>query len=68
MTKVVLQPCGEGSPAQHYRDTVEMPVPLTKMAPFLSTEDIADFQKDFPSGRAAAWGVTPGGNSVSEKK
>jgi hypothetical protein len=38
------------------------------MAPFLSTEDIADFQKDFPSGRAAAWGVTPGGNSVSEKK
>jgi hypothetical protein len=31
MTKVVLQPCGEGLPAEHYADTVEMFVPLARM-------------------------------------
>jgi HNH endonuclease len=67
-TKVVLQPCGEGSPAKHYADTVEMFVPLARMEPFLTRQEMAELHTKFPSGRAAAWGVTTGEKSVNEKK
>jgi hypothetical protein len=68
MAKVVLQPCGEGLPAAHYADTVEMLVPLARMEQFLSGNEIAEFRRKFPAGNAAAWGVTPGENSVNERK
>ncbi len=68
MTKVVLQPCGKGLPAKHYAETVEKPVSLSKMAPFLSTDDLEDLRKTFPAGSAATWGVTPGKKSVSKNK
>jgi hypothetical protein len=68
MAKVVLQPCGTGLPAKHYRDTVGMFVSEKRMEPFLSKNEIAEFRKSFPGGSAAAWGVTPGEQSVSAKK
>lgn len=68
MTQVVLQPCGEGAPAQHYADTIETTVQLAKMTPFLSQSDVDDLQAKFPGGGAAVWGVTPGKKSVNKTK
>jgi hypothetical protein len=68
MTKVILQPCGGGLPAKHYADTVEMVVPLARMERFLSRNEMAELRRKFPGGGVAAWGVTPGKQSVNEKK
>lgn len=68
MTKVVLQPCGNGLPAKHYTDTVENAVPLSHIASFLLPDDLDDLKRKFPEGNAAAWGVTPGEESSNRKK
>jgi len=68
MTKVVLQPCGNGLPAKHYADTVEMLVPLARMAPFIAKDELTDLQRMFRRGSAAVWGVTPGEKSANKNK
>src|SRR5712664_1331876 len=68
MTKVVLQPCGNGLPTKHYADTVERPVPLARMAPFIAKDELTDLRRMFRRGSAAVWGVTPGEQSASKRK
>jgi hypothetical protein len=68
MTQVVLQPCGDGLPAQHYVDTVEQLVPFEKLQQFLAKETLSDLEKLFPNKRVAAWGVTPGKRGSGENK
>jgi len=68
MTQVVLQPCGEGLPAQHYIDTVERLVSLDQIARFVSEIDIRNLRSIFREKRVAAWGVTPGKKSVGANK
>jgi hypothetical protein len=67
MAQIVLQPCGTGLPAKHYEDTVQNPVPISKMIPFLASQEIAELRQKFPHS-AAVWGVTRGETSLGELK
>jgi len=68
MTQVVLQPCGEGLPAQHYLDTVEQLVSLDQIAEFVGETDLRNLRSIFREEGAAAWGVTPGKRSAGASK
>lgn len=57
--QLVLQPCADSNAVEHYVDTVENPVAISRILPFLSAEDREAIQRTFSSA-VAVWGVTPG--------
>lgn len=68
MTQIILQPCGDGLPTQHYVDTVEKEVPLDRIGKYVAESSLADLKILFPRGQAAAWGVTAGKQSGGANK
>jgi hypothetical protein len=66
MTRIILQPSGNQGARIHFRDTVENPVSLNKIQPFVDTETYKDLQNIYPSGHCYAWGVTPGGSNATK--
>jgi len=40
MTRVVVQPAGQAEATIHYADTILTPVPVARLAPFLSPDDL----------------------------
>jgi len=57
--QLVLQPCGDSDAVEHYVDTIENPVSLSRILPFLSASDQEAVRRTF-SDAVAVWGVTPG--------
>ncbi|MDP9160705.1 MAG: hypothetical protein M3O09_10835, partial [Acidobacteriota bacterium] len=68
MTQIILQPCGDGLPTQHYVDTVEKEVSLDRIGKYVAVSSLTDLQTLFPKGQAATWGVTPGKQSAGANK
>ena len=68
MTSLILQPSGNQFGREHYVDTIENPVPLTRCESLLSKSAFQELQNAHPSGSAALWGVTPGSNNVNRNK
>ncbi len=60
MSLVALQPCGEGSASKHWTDTIENPVALDRIIPFVSDSEMDEIFNLYPDGTAPIWGVTPG--------
>lgn len=68
MSRVVLQPAGSGAASVHYVDTIEHPVPLSKVIRHLP-KDQAPFVSELYFGRAVpVWGVTAGKGRVNIRK
>lgn len=67
MTQLVLQPCADDDAVEHYVDTIQNPVPVSRIARFLPQEDLSRVTATF--GEAVAiWGVTPGKRDVNANK
>jgi len=65
--QLVLQPCGDSDAVEHYVDTIQNPIPLARILPFLLPAERDRVSAAF--GRAVAvWGVTPGKNQINAKK
>ena len=59
MNKVILQPTGNSDAREHYYDTIDNRVPLSRIKLFMGRE--FDILEDlYPSGDCMVWGVTPG--------
>ena len=65
--QLILQPCGNAGAREHFVDTIQSPVALTRILPFLQPEERARVQATF-SETVAVWGVTPGKNGLNAKK
>lgn len=62
MPLVILQPSANKGAREHYRDTIQSPVPYGAYEQ-LSGAQSAALKGAFPSGTAPMWGVTPGGRN-----
>lgn len=56
----MLQPAGQAEGTIHYTDTVENPVNLSRLAEFLSPDEVSDLKSMYPDGVVPTWGVTRG--------
>jgi hypothetical protein len=65
--QLVLQPCGDSDAREHYVDTIQNPVPISRILPHLKLEERAAVQAAFPEA-VAVWGVTAGKNAVNASK
>lgn len=65
--QLVLQPCGDSDAVEHYVGTIQNPVPLTRILPFLLPTERDRVSTAFGEA-VAVWGVTPGKNQVNAKK
>jgi len=68
MTSIILQPYGDKIAREHYADSVEVLVALTRCESRVSKSVFQQLQNAHPSGSAALWGVTPGTNNVNRNK
>jgi hypothetical protein len=56
--QLVLQPCGDSDARQHFVDTIERPVSISRISPFLSDSERRLVESTFGAA-VAVWGVTP---------
>ncbi|MBC1262487.1 HNH endonuclease [Synechococcus sp. BSF8S] len=66
MNKVILQPSGNKDAREHFLDTIETNVNLTRIGPHISVNDFQVLQDIYPSGSCKVWGVTPGGSNQTK--
>jgi hypothetical protein len=67
---LVIQPCGHSAARQHFVDTIENPVHLTKILPYLAAEERNVVERTFATS-VAVWGLTPatdGSNAAAWEK
>lgn len=65
--QLILQPCGDGDAREHFVDTIQNPVSIDRLAPFLSEEERSLIVSRFGDS-VAVWGVTPGEGEGNAKK
>ncbi|MBT2119563.1 hypothetical protein KK141_19390 [Dyella sp. LX-66] len=65
--QLVLQPCGDSDAVEHYVDTIQNPVSLTRILPLLPPAERERVSLAFGES-VAVWGVTPGKNQVNARK
>ncbi len=58
--KVLIQPAAGDAARDHYRETIEEPVPVARLRPYLSEEVLQELTDHHPSGEVYIWGLTPG--------
>lgn len=68
MTRVVVQPAGQAEATIHYADTILTPVPVARLAAFLSPDDLDGLGHLHSSDGIPTWGVTPGKSGVNRRK
>ena len=68
MTQVILQPAGQADATIHYADTIDNPVPLARINPFIPDSVRSALAEMYPDKLVPTWGVTPGKNGVNKKK
>lgn len=68
MSKVLLQPAGSLEADEHYRDTVDNPVDLSKISKFLQTEIVNELKGLYSGSAMPVWGVTSGKDEGNKSK
>jgi hypothetical protein len=68
MSKVILQPAGDGAAKAHYVDTIQNFVPLADIQTFVSADVFGRLKSLFLDGKVAVWGVTPGEKEINRHK
>jgi len=66
--QILFQPAGNPGSRDHYRDTIEQPVPFDRLAEFLEPAVISSLQSMTEADAVATWGVTPGRTGANERK
>jgi hypothetical protein len=56
MVQVIVQPAAGSVAQSHYSDTIEAPVPLTRIFPFLADDQAEMLTVLYPDGHAPVWG------------
>ena len=61
---LVIQPCASSAAREHFINTVQRPVPIARILPYLSAKDRALVTATFSS-PVAVWGVTAAANGTN---
>jgi len=65
--RVHTQPCGDSDALEHWVDTIENKVPISRIQSHLSKQDVDTFPES-PHSEFAVWGVTNGKKNVNRNK
>ena len=68
MSKIILHPVASVNSRKHYNDTIEKPVPISRIGKFVSKDDLHELEKLYPNGKLHIWGVLPGTSDYNIKK
>ena len=66
MNNIILQPSSNKDAREHYLDTIENPVKLKSIEPFLDSKTLIILNDIYTDGNCFIWGVTPGGNNITK--
>ncbi|MCP2036449.1 hypothetical protein L1279_003491 [Planomicrobium sp. HSC-17F08] len=67
MRNVILQPSG-GAGKENFKNTIQRPVPLEKVLPYLNENDCSLVKSYYLNGLVPVWGVTAGKSKGNQKK
>ena len=56
MSKIILQPSGNKDAREHFNDTIELPVKLSKIEKFLSQNEKDVLSQIYPENQCRIWG------------
>jgi 5-methylcytosine-specific restriction protein A len=65
--RLFIQPCGDGAPLEHFRDTIQRPVEISTLEGLVEQPILDSLHTSFSSGRAALWGVVSGDKDRQKK-
>lgn len=65
---VLLQPAAGRAARRHYRETIKEPVPIARIRPYLSEEELKKIATHYPDGKLFIWGLTPGKRGQGKTK
>ena len=68
MSRVILQPTSNPIALDHYRNTIENPVLISIMEPYITEELKKQILSIYPDGKVYVWGVTNGVNDTNKRK
>lgn len=68
MTAIILQPCGNKDARKHYVDTMQNPVPLRQIKPFILPAEYSQLKIIYPDELVRVWGVTAGKTGSNKRK
>tara|TARA_B100000963_G_C22565190_1_gene643318 strand:+ start:455 stop:1408 length:954 start_codon:yes stop_codon:yes gene_type:complete len=66
MSNIILQPSGNKDAREHFNDTIEFPVKLSKIEKFLNQKEKDTLQQIYANSECRIWGVTAGGNNITK--
>ena len=66
MSNIILQPSGNKDAREHFNDTIEFPVKLSKIEKFLNQKEKDTLQQIYTNSECRIWGVTAGGNNITK--
>jgi MoxR-like ATPase len=68
MSHLIFQPAGNQGGREHYRDTIENPVPFARIAKHVDRETLERLRAIYGGDAIPTWGATPGANDINESK
>ncbi|GAB1795500.1 HNH endonuclease [Priestia megaterium] len=68
MSRVILQPTGNKDARENYVKTLENPVDIIRIKPYLTSAEFNYLSELYPNGLVPTWGVTAGKNNVNINK
>lgn len=68
MNRIILQPTSNPIALDHYRKTIETPVPISIMESYITKELKQHILSIYPDGNNYVWGVKNGVNDTTRKK
>ena len=68
MSHVILQPSGNKDAREHYANTIERPIEISRLSKFIDKSHTDKLKRLYPDGQVPVWGVTPGKNHANKNK
>lgn len=68
MSRIILQPAGNGDAKEHFIDTIENSVSLDRIKPFVSEDILNKLKGLYKNNLVPVWGVTPGEKNINKGK
>ncbi|KJL04351.1 HNH endonuclease [Priestia aryabhattai] len=68
MSRVILQPTGNKDARKNYVETIANPIEISRIKPFVTSDEFNYLHKLYPNGFVTIWGVTAGKSNVNMKK
>jgi len=68
MNHIILQPSGSKDAREHYANTIERPIEISRLSKFIDKSHTDKLKGLYPEEQVPVWGVKPGNNHANKNK